>query len=67
MWINAAKSVYKMNEGEDSSDLDSDQEYANYALRYMGWFNYNLPKMGLEATQLNTATEKRFCYIDGYV
>ena len=59
MWINAAKSVYKMNEGEDSPDLDSDQEYANYALRYMGWFNYNLPKMGLEATQLNTATDKQ--------
>ncbi len=59
MWINAAKSVYKMNEGKDSPDLDSDQEYANYALRYMGWFNYNLPKMGLEATQLNTATDEQ--------
>lgn len=59
MWINAAKSVYKMNEGEDSPDLDSDQEYANYALRYMGWFNYNLPKMGLEAAQLNTATDEQ--------
>jgi len=58
-WINASKSVYKLNEGEDAPDLDSDEQYANYGLRYMGLFNYNLPKMGLEATQLTKATDQQ--------
>ena len=58
-WVNASKSVYKLNEGEDAPDLDSDEQYANYGLRYMGSFNYNLPKMGLEATQLTKATDQQ--------
>lgn len=58
-WIKASKSVYKFNEGIDAPDLDSDQQYANYGLRYMGNFNYNLPKMGYEAAQLNDATDEQ--------
>ena len=58
-WISASKSVYKMNEGQDAPELDSDEQYAKYGLRYMGWFNYNLPKMGLEATQLTSATDEQ--------
>ena len=58
-WINASKSIYKLNEGADAPDLDSDKQYANYGLRYMGLFNYNLPKMGLEATQLTKATDQQ--------
>jgi len=56
-WIKNSKKVYQMNEGVDAPDLQSDREYAKYGIRYMGWFNYNLPKMGLEATQLRTATD----------
>ena len=58
-WVKSSKSVYKMNEGADAPDLDSDEAYAKYALNYMGWFNYNLPKMGLEATQLKSATPEQ--------
>jgi hypothetical protein len=56
-WIKAAKSVYKLNEGDEAPKLDSDEQYSDYALRYMGWFEYNLPKLGLEATQLKWATD----------
>ena len=56
-WIRAAKSIYEWNEGRNSKEvkkLNSDKEYADYALRYMGWFNYNIPKMGKEALDLKT-------------
>lgn len=58
-WISASRSVYEMNEGPDAPALQSDKEAANYGLRYMGWFNYNLPKMGLEAAQLGSATDEQ--------
>jgi gas vesicle protein len=58
-WVKASKSIYKFNEGDDAPDLDSDEQYANYGLRYMGNFNYNLPKMGYEAAQLNNATDQQ--------
>jgi hypothetical protein len=58
-WIAASKSVYELNEGPNAIGLDSDKEYANYGLRYMGNFNYNLPKMAYEATQLSYATDKQ--------
>lgn len=56
-WIESSKKIYQLNEGKDALELDSDEQYANYGLRYMGWFNYNLPKMSLEATQLTQATD----------
>ena len=56
-WIQSSKKIYELNEGMDAPKLDSDEQYANYGLRYMGWFNYNLPKMSLEATQLTQATD----------
>ena len=58
-WIAASKSVYELNEGPNAIGLDSDKEYANYGLRYMGNFNYNLPKMAYEATQLSYANDKQ--------
>ena len=58
-WIRAAKNIYEWNEGrtlgfqnKKPKKLNSDQEYADYALRYMGWFNYNIPKMSNEAKDL---------------
>ena len=54
-WIEASKSIYKWNEGVNAPDLESDLDYANYGLNYMGRFNYNLPQMTREATQLKNA------------
>lgn len=59
-WIKVAKSIYEFNEGTtfgiekdgQPKKLNSDKEYADYALRYMGWFNFNIPKMGNEALDL---------------
>ena len=54
-WIRAAKNIYEWNEGRNSEEvkkLNSDKQYADYALRYMGWFNYNIPKMGKEVSDL---------------
>ncbi len=58
-WIEASKSIYKWNEGEDAPDLKTDKDYAEYGLNYMGRFNYNLPEMTVEATQLKNATDKQ--------
>jgi hypothetical protein len=58
-WIEASKSIYKWNEGIDAPDLETDQDYAEYGLDYMGRFNYNLPQMTVEANQLKDATDKQ--------
>ena len=58
-WIEASKSIYKWNEGLDAPDLETDQDYAEYGLNYMGGFNYNLPQMTIEANQLKDATDKQ--------
>jgi len=66
-FIKAAKSIYEWNEGRTLGfkagkprKLNSDEEYANYALRYMGWFNYNIPKMGKEVLDLyHDATDQQ--------
>jgi hypothetical protein len=58
-WIQLSKTLYEMNEGPDAAPLDNDSQAAKYGLNYMGWFNYNLPKMGLEATQLRGATDEQ--------
>jgi hypothetical protein len=66
-FIKAAKSIYKWNEGrtlgfknKEPKKLNSDEQYADYALRYMGWFNYNIPKMGKEIADLkHDATEQQ--------
>ena len=58
-WIEASKSIYKWNEGNNAVDLKTDQDYAEYGLNYMGRFNYNLPQMTVEANQLKDATDKQ--------
>ena len=58
-WIESAKQVYQLNEGAEAKGLESDDDYAKYALDYMGWFNYNLPKMGWETAQLTQATDEQ--------
>ena len=72
-WIKAARNIYEWNEGrtleydqgeltegkKEVPKLNSDEQYANYALRYMGWFNYNIPKMANEVLDLQTATDQQ--------
>ena len=65
-FIKAAKSIYEWNEGrtfgfknKEPKKLNSDEQYADYALRYMGWFNYNIPKMSKEVYDLRSATEQQ--------
>lgn len=58
-WIQASKSIYKWNEGGEAKDLDSDEDYADYGLNYMGRFNYNLPQMAVEASQLKNANDQQ--------
>lgn len=54
-WLRASREVYAMNEGKPWEGDDKD--LAEWGLDYMGWFNYNIPKMGLEAKQLETAQQ----------
>lgn len=56
-WLRASQHIYKLNEGRDWQGADSD--LAEYGLDYMGWFNYNLPKMGYEAGQLKKAPQEQ--------
>ena len=56
-WLRATKATYRLNEGKDWQGSDSD--LAEYGLDYMGWFNYNLPKMAFEANQLRSASQEQ--------
>lgn len=57
-WINASKKYYEFNMGADAPKLKSDEDYANYGLRQMGWFNYNLPNMTVTANKLSNAEQE---------
>ena len=57
-WINASKKYYEFNMGADAPKLKSDEDYANYGLRQMGWFNYNLPNMTFVANKLSNAEQE---------
>lgn len=67
-WIAASKIIYRKNRGEDFQGTD--QEAADYGLDTMGWFNYNLPKMGVDAATLQSASQEEkdaFLYLmDAY-
>lgn len=64
-WIASSKQIYRLNEGVDAPELKSNEDYAKYGLDYMGWFNYNLPKMGWEAAQLTQASdEQKNAFVD---
>ncbi len=57
-WINASKKYYEFNMGTDAPKLKSDEDYSNYGLRQMGWFNYNLPNMTVTANKLSNAEQQ---------
>lgn len=56
-WLEAARIVYELNEGQTWQG--SDEELSAWALNFMGWFNHNLAKMGLETAQLQRATQRQ--------
>ena len=58
-WIHASKVTYAKREGKPFSGTDA--EAADYGVNQMGWFNYNLPMMAVDANRMRTADpeEKR--------
>lgn len=58
-WIEASKSIYFWDQGDDAPKLETDEEYAKFGLNYMGQFNYNLFETGQEALQLSDATDEQ--------
>ena len=68
-FLSAARNVYRFNNGGNDF-VGEDQELADYALDTMGWFNYNLPKMTVDAAIISRAddnTKASFLYLmDAY-
>ena len=58
-WIHASKVTYAKREGKPFSGTDA--EAADYGVNQMGWFNYNLPMMAVDANRMRSADpeEKR--------
>lgn len=67
-WLQASRTLYKMNNGEDWKG--SEQDLAEYGLDLMGWFNYNLPAMAVNAQRVREADQNQkeaFLYLmDSY-
>lgn len=64
-FLAAARNVYSFNSNGRKFE-GSDQELADYALDTMGWFNYNLPKMTVDAAIFSRAddnTKASFLYL----
>ena len=64
-FLAAARNVYSFNSNGRKFE-GSDQELADYALDTMGWFNYNLPKMTVDAAIVSRAddnTKSSFLYL----
>lgn len=63
-WLTASRNLYKYNNGSEFEGSDAD--LAEYGLDQMGWFNYNLPTMAVDAARLQYADEdakKSFLYL----
>ena len=54
----ASKVLYEMNESVDAEKL-TPEEYAQYGIEAMGWFNWNIPKMTLDASRISGATDEQ--------
>lgn len=52
-WLHASKVTYAKREGKPFAGTDA--EAADYGLNTMGWFNYNLPRMAVDANRMRTA------------
>ena len=61
----ASEVIYNMNNSVDAPRL-TPQDYAKYGIETMGWFNWNLPKMSLDANRISGASDgqkKAFLYM----
>lgn len=65
-FIEASKIIYRMNRGLDWGDKKatdsfgkSDEDAAKYGIEMMGFFNYNLPKMAVDAARIHGASESQ--------
>lgn len=56
-FVQASRIMYKMNNGQDFQG--DDRELAEYGINFMGWFNYNIPKMTLDAARISNAEEEQ--------
>ena len=64
-FLAAARNVYRFNNSGTAFE-GTDRELADYALDTMGWFNYNLPKMTVDAAIMSRAddnTKASFLYL----
>ena len=64
-FLAAARNVYRFNNSGTAFE-GTDRELADYALDTMGWFNYNLPKMTVDAAIISRAddnTKASFLYL----
>ena len=61
-FLQASKILYQMNNGRDALKtvpLEDDAAYGKYGIEMMGWFNYNMPKMTLDASRISGASEEQ--------
>lgn len=54
-WLDASRIVYERNNNKPFEGTPKD--LAEYGLDQMGWFNYNLPSMAVDATRIARADE----------
>lgn len=54
-WLDAARIVYEKNNNKPFDGTP--QDLAEYGLDQMGWFNYNLPTMAVDAARIARADE----------
>ena len=57
-FVAASKVLHEMNESKYAEPL-TDEQYAKYGIEAMGWFNYNLPGMTLDAARISGATDSQ--------
>jgi hypothetical protein len=61
-WLHASKVTYGKREGKPFTGTDA--EAAEYGVNQMGWFNYNLPTMAVDANRMRTAdTEEKQAFL----
>lgn len=56
-WLDASRITYEKNTGTKWSGTDAD--LAEYGLDQMGWFNYNLPRMAVDAKRITDASPEQ--------
>lgn len=65
-FIQASKILYSLNKGKNAEPLRFDEDYAEYGLEYMGWFNHNVTKMAMDAERVrnvNPEQSSAFLYL----